>query len=120
MKKFLAVFCLLLCAATLQAKDKPDPAEFNIKIHVSASQVIFTPPFITVIDTVLNGNKVRLAGYLGGNNLVNSHSVIDPGDYHIRLKDDKSEHNGSVIRQGYELLLPDGDVWECYIVGISE
>jgi hypothetical protein len=119
MKKFIAVFCLLLCAATLQAKDKPDPADFPIKIHISASQYVYLPGgFPVVVDTVLNGKKVKLGGFVLGSHV--SGVVINPGDYQIRLKEDKTEHNGSVIRQEYELLLPDGDTWDCWLVGISE
>jgi hypothetical protein len=129
MKKFVAVLFLLLCATTSQAKDKPNPADFNIKIHISATQVapyhqVFGTPSIPVLiaDTVLNGKKVKLgmvaSAYLhiGGQ----YPSILIPGDYQIRLMEDTSEHNGSVIRQGYELLLPDGGTWECYVVGISE
>ena len=121
MKKFVAVFCVLLCAATLQAKDKPNPADFNIKIHISASQIVYAPGLPTVVDTVLNGKKVKLGGYISvGRSMSASFPVINPGDYQIRLSEDKPEHNGSIIRQRYELLLPDGDTWECWIVGISE
>jgi hypothetical protein len=121
MRKFVAVLFLLLCATSLQAKDKPNPADFNIKIHISASQSVYVPGLSTVVDTVLNGKKVRLGGYINiSHSNITSYPVINPGDYQIRLREDKSEHNGSVIRQGYELLLPDGDTWECWIVGISE
>jgi hypothetical protein len=118
MKKFVAVFCLLLCAATLQAKDKPNPADFPIKVHISSTQVVNALGIQFVVDTVLNGKKVKLGG-----NPPPSHSlwaVINPGDYQIRLKKDESEKDGSIIRQKYELLLPNGDTWECFIIGISE
>ena len=63
MRKFIAVFCLLFCAATLQAKDKPNPTDYNIKIHISATQLIPTKDLPTLIaETLLNGKKVKLAG----------------------------------------------------------
>jgi hypothetical protein len=73
---------------------------------------------------VLNGKKVKLAGDLlvphGGQRYKTPYLILSPGDYQIRLKEDESEKDGSTIRQKYELLLPDGDTWECTIVGVSE
>ncbi|MGA2349467.1 MAG: hypothetical protein ABSF70_03460 [Terracidiphilus sp.] len=120
MRKFVAVLFLLLCATSLQAKDKPNPADFPIKIHISASQVVYAQPILIFVNTVLNGKKVTLGGYSSGHGVLVSYPVVNPGDYQIRLREDKSEHKGSFIRQEYELLLPDGDTWECWIVGISE
>jgi hypothetical protein len=123
MKKFVAVLFLLLCATTLQAKDKPNPADFNIKIHISASRVQFDGTAVLVFaDTVLNGRKVQLAGTPPGPRASIAYwaIAINPGDYQIRLKKDESEKDGSIIRQEYELLLPNGETWGCYLIGISE
>ncbi len=118
MKKFIAVLCLLLCAATLQAKDKPNPADFPIKIHISASQISPSREALPFkVNAILNGEKVILGGNLVSGRLW---PVIRPGDYQIRLKKDDSEKDGSIIRQEYELLLPNGELWQCNIVGISE
>jgi hypothetical protein len=122
MKKFVAVLFLLLCAATLQAKDKSNPADFNIKIHISATQMDFSyPVHMLLADTVLNGKKVKLGIAIPvihkfGSNLM----VLKPGDYQIRLLRDESEAEGAMIRLVYELLLPNGETVECAIVGISE
>jgi hypothetical protein len=128
MKKIVAVLFLLLCAATLRAK--PNPADFNIKIHISGSQVIpallaSDPDPFLFVDTVLGGKKVKLGGYVPFSShhvgsIAPPYSVLNPGDYQIRLKKDDSEKDSPIIRQKYELLLPNGDVWECSIVGISE
>src|ERR1017187_5070873 len=120
MKKFVAVFCLLLCAATLQAKEKPNPADFNIKIHISASENTPNPGFPITVDAVLNGKKVKLGGGANPGHSSSSWSVINPGDYQIRLKKDESEKDGSIIRQRYELLLPNGDTWGCSIIRSEE
>ena len=131
MKKFVAVFCLLLCAATLQAKAKPNPADFNIKIHISSTQlspnpnVLSNPSFpILIVDGLLNGKKVKLAGDLllpHGMHIIKApFLILSPGDYQIRLKEDDSEKDGSIVRQAYELLLPNGDTWQCSVIGISE
>jgi hypothetical protein len=122
MKKFVAVFCLLLSAATLQAKDKPNPANFPIKIHVSASQMDFAYPMhVLLADTVLNGKKVKLGIMIPdvhkfGSNLM----VLKPGDYQIRLLKDESEADGAMVRLEYEFLLPNGETVKSAIVGISE
>jgi hypothetical protein len=135
MKKIVAVLFLLLCATSLQAKnkplqakDKPNPADFNIKVHISSSQYIFQDndptlglgDSLLVCDTVLNGKKVKLAGrdYTLTHGFI--FALINPGDYQIRLIEDKSEKDGSIIRQKYELLLPNGETWECLVVGIFE
>jgi hypothetical protein len=125
MKKFVAVLCLSLCAATLQAKDKLNPADFNVKIHISASQIVLAKELrVLVVDTVLNGKKVKLEGDIPYPHGIHSGAapwpIIVPGDYQIRLKKDESEKDVSIIRQEYELLLPNGDTWQCTIIGISE
>jgi hypothetical protein len=125
MKKFVAALFLLLCTTSLQAKDKPNPADFNIKIHISATQLIPTSALPSlVVDAVLNGKKVKLAGNMllpHGIHLIKPpFLILSPGDYQIRLKEDDSEKDGSIIRQAYELLLPNRYIWECSIIGISE
>ncbi|MGA3373878.1 MAG: hypothetical protein ABSC48_19210 [Terracidiphilus sp.] len=124
MKKIVAVFCLLLSTAALYAKDKPNPADFNIKIHISATQLIPTNDLPTLVaETVLDGKKVKLAGNMPlpphGIHLLRP-SIIVPGDYQIRLKKDWTEKDSGTLNQEYELLLPDGATWDCWIIGISE
>lgn len=120
MKKFVAVFCLLFCAVTLQAKDKLTPADYPIKIHISASHIDYGPGRIFVADTVLNGNKVQLAGYFPPHSFSLREFVLKPGVYQIRLIEDGSEGGGLMIRQGYGLLLPNGEEWRCGITSITE
>jgi hypothetical protein len=125
MKKFATILFLLLYAASIQAKSKPDPADFNLKVHISATQLIPTSNFLYLFaDAVLNGKKVKLAGNMPSPHSIHAirypFSILGPGDYQIQLKQDESEMDGSVIRQGYELLLPNGDTWKCSISGISE
>jgi len=129
MKKFVAVFCLLVCAATLQAK--PNPADYNIKLHITSTQLAPNPYVlndssfpILIADAVLNGKKVKLAGNMllphGIHIIKPPFMILSPGDYQVQIKEDDSEKDGSIIRQKYELLLPNGDTWECSIIGVSE
>ena len=124
MKKLVATFFLLLCTTALQAKDKPNPADFNIKIHISATQIIPTQGFPSLVaETVLDGRKVKLAGDIPppphGIHLLRP-AVIIPGDYQIRLKKDWTEQNSGTLNQEYELLLPNGVIWTCWIIGVTE
>jgi hypothetical protein len=123
MKKFVAVLFLLLCSTLGQAKDKPTPAEYNIKVHISATHMrsVCGGGFCSLLlyaDAVLNGKKIELAG----NALViqKNSSLIGPGDYSLHLTKDIHNQDSSVFSQLYDLLLPDGLVWHCYTSGISE
>jgi hypothetical protein len=71
---------------------------------------------------VLNGKKVKLRFvppvHIHSSN--QSLPIIIPGDYQIRLIKDETETGSGTINQLYELLLPNGDIWEGNIIGISE
>jgi hypothetical protein len=119
MKKFIAVFCLLLCAATLQAKDKPNPADFPIKIHISGSHIEpYSGGTYLHVDTNLNGKKIELTGAAVTYKRIDM--LLIPGDYPAKLLNDSQNPNSAWLGQDYELLLPDGTTWHCSISGISE
>jgi hypothetical protein len=120
MKKIVAIFLLLLCATTLQAKDKLNPADFTIKVHISATHMQLNTPLGDVLyaDAILNGKKVELAGTAVL--IKNGYALIIPGDYTARLTKDNRNENGTLIRREYEVFLSDGTSWGCVISGISE
>ncbi|MFY9855225.1 MAG: hypothetical protein WAK26_15240 [Terracidiphilus sp.] len=114
---------LLLCSTLAQAKDKPTPADYNIKVHISATHMLPTCDgpgcgFLLYASAVLNGKKVELAGV----NVIieKTYSLIRPGDYSLKLTKDIHNQDSSVFLQSYDLLLSDGLVWHCYTSGISE
>ena len=128
MKNFLAVFCLLLSAATLQAKDKPNSADFNIKIHISASRILnyceagAVGPTICgyglSADATVDGRKFMIWG--ASNIDQYSFVVLVPGDYKARLTSDIHNSSNTVIHQEYDVVLSDSTIWHCRVIGLSE
>jgi hypothetical protein len=124
MKKLVIAFGLLLCAASSHAKDKPNPADYNIKIHISASHQktecvngLCNPNTLSV-DAILNGKKIELSG----NAVIVEHTVmlISPGDYSVKIIRDAHNSDSTLFNQEYDLLLPDNTVWHCTTTGVSE
>jgi len=124
MKKIVAVLFLLLCTTSLQAKDKPNPADYPVKMHISSTHFrnIFaqTPAEcdLLVADVIVNGIKLELAG--PALVIEKRFSLIRPGDYLAKLTKEVHNQDGSAFVQDYEILLPDGTIWKCYTFGISE
>jgi hypothetical protein len=111
MKK-LALLLLMLQTPMVFAADKPkaNPADFPLKLHItsSASRFVYegnTSLYIQVLETVINGQPTRLEG--------ESMGVLALGDYQARVSTKihgPRNPNTYDIYQGYELLLPDGNV----------
>ncbi len=129
MKKFFAVLCLLFSAATLQAKNTPDQAEYTIKVHISASTIpnlysVGIP--VMIAEAILNGKKIELSGnavLLDDRNQIksgNNAMLIVPGDYQARLIKEVHNSDSTLIHQEYDILLTDGIVWHCITNGIYE
>lgn len=136
MRKFVAILFVLFCSTCLiygqktrygQAPDKPNPAEYSIKVHISATHIrnACIQPGAGVIcgialyaDTVLDGKKIELSG--SAVITQKQPAVIVPGNYAARLTKDIHNSDGTLIHQEYDLLLPDGTVWHCATTGISE
>jgi|ERR1035437_2004530 hypothetical protein len=137
MKKFVAVLFLLLCSTSLiygqksrlgQATEKPNPAEYPIKVHISATHIRhYCTSFRDMVycvdglyaDAIVNGKKIELSG--SAKNILKHQSVlIIPGDYQIKLTKDNNSADGTLFGQEYDLLLPNGTIWHCVTSGISE
>jgi hypothetical protein len=123
MRKFVAVLFLLLCSTLAWSADKPNPADYTIKVHISESHIrqVCAGGFCNYIlyaDTVLNGKKIELEG---ADVIVKKKvMLIIPGDYQVKLTKDNQNSDGTLFSQEYDLLLPDGTVWHCSTSGISE
>ncbi len=133
MKKFFAVLFLVLCSTFLiygqkprlgQTPQKPNPVDYPIKVHISASRIVYycngdagCRPDLHA-DAILNAKKFDLTGTttLDRHNPV----LLIPGDYPARLTKDPQTGNSALIYQEYDVLLPDGTVWHCVTTGISE
>jgi hypothetical protein len=123
MRKFAAVLFLLLCSINGRAAEKPNPADYAIKVHISAS--FFKTECadglcrnILFADTILNGKKIELSGVAVI--VKRTLMLIAPGDYPAKLGNDIHNSNSTLFNQEYFLLLPDNIVWHCYTTRISE
>lgn len=109
MKKLALVFLMLQTASLLAATDKPNPADFAVKVHIvsSASQQMGGDTrtfYVQVLETVIDNQPVELQGP--------SQGVLALGDYPARVSaavHAPNKHPNSYdIYQGYDLLMPDG------------
>jgi hypothetical protein len=106
-----------------QVTEKPNPADYAIKVHVSKSQI--RPVCVSGLcndllyaDAVLNGKKIELSGT--DPIVKKTLMLIAPGDYPVKLTKDNHNSDGTLFSQNYDLLLSDGTVWHCWTSGISE
>jgi hypothetical protein len=120
MRKLTIVLLLVFCSAFAHARQKPNPADFTIKVHISATHFLVSPSttYMLYADAILNGKKLQLAGRAAL--IQNNYLLIAPGDYPVRLIKDVHNSDGTAIHQEYELLLTDGITWDCVVSGVSE
>jgi hypothetical protein len=123
MKMFIAVLFALLWTAFARAAETPNPADYTIKVHISASHldtrcVSGVCSNLLYADTLLNGKKLQLSG----NAVIVKKTLmlIAPGDYMAKLIKDVDNSNSSLFNQEYDLLLPGNIVWQCFTTGVSE
>jgi len=108
MKNFALALILLQPAALSATVDKPDPADFPIKIHVisSASGTSGTGAsafYAQILNVTIDGQPAELTG--------TSLGVLALGDYPARISPKvHGPHNPNTydIYRGYDLLMPDG------------
>jgi hypothetical protein len=123
MKSFASVLFLLLCTTFVQASEKPNPADFTIKVHITASHLKtecadVNCKNILYADSILNGKKIELSGVAVI--VKKTLMLIIPGDYPARLIRDEHNSDSTLFNQEFELLLPDNIVWQSFTTGISE
>jgi hypothetical protein len=109
MKKLALAFILLSSTFLFGASDKPNPADFAVKVHVvsSASQQTGGDTrtfYVQVLESVIDNQPVELQG--------SSQGVLALGDYPARVSaavHAPNKHPNSYdTYQGYDLLMPDG------------
>jgi hypothetical protein len=132
MRVFVATLLLLACSAPMnygqktrfgQKTESPNPADYALKAHVSASHyetecVSGACNDFLYADAILNGKKLRLSGKAVV--LTKTLVLIAPGDYPMKLISDVHNSDSSLLGQEYDMLLPDNVVWHCFTAGISE
>ena len=111
----LAIGCIP-CA--IAADSKPDPSQYTLAVHVSASAYESVENVsLQILTVTIDGKHYQLAGTT--NKGVHIDGLINPGDYHARLS--KDQHNTSYESlQEFELLFPDGTTRNFRVIAQSE
>jgi hypothetical protein len=123
MKRLAALLFLVLCAAFTLAAQTPNPADYTMKVHISASHLqgdcdqLGCGTYLHA-DSTLNGKKLQLSGNVV--RVKNIPMLIAPGDYPAKLTKDVHNSNGTLFVQGFDVLLPDNIIWHCATNGVSE
>lgn len=136
---FFFLPCLLLCSPSLFASTAPNPADYMVNIHVTASRVetdqqIGGGVFCYLLNATIDGVKYQLQG-----NIQNHHEGSNPaglkqvnfllgkgflslGDYKAKLMpaDPKNASYPYYVIKNYEILLPDGRLAEFQVIGQTE
>jgi hypothetical protein len=132
MRAFVATLLLLACFAPMnygqktrfgQKTEAPNPAEYTLKVHVSASRLKVECANgicsnVLYADVILSGKKLTLYG--NAVEVTKTLVLIAPGDYPMKLIKDVHNSDGSLLNQEYDMLLTDNIVWQSFTVGISE
>jgi hypothetical protein len=109
----LTLAILLLLSTAAWAAD-PNPADYNITVHVSKSRMVFERDAATqLLNVIIAGKKYELRSVP----LVNA--LLAPGDYKARLIRDEHETTYDSY-QIYEFLFPDHKARNFTVVGQSE
>jgi hypothetical protein len=117
MKKIVLVV-LLLSAFSFAANKPANPADYNVKVHVSASSLGGPSGASSFLNVLIDGKNYQLSAQQHADGKVKGWAVIALGDYKARLVTD--EHNAYEFTQVYEFLLPDGKTRKFGVVGTSE
>jgi hypothetical protein len=114
MKK-ITLAALLLFSAFAWAGDKPNPADYTVNVHVTASRMVSERDYnidVQKLNVVINGKKYELES--GGEG-----TLLALGDYKAKLV--KDEHKGTYDSlQVYEFLFPDQKTRKFTVVGQTE
>jgi hypothetical protein len=111
MKKL--AFVILLFSAVAWAAD-PNPAEYTINVHVSASRMVWegSPALSQELDVIVEGKRYVLFSS-------NVNALLALGDYKAKIV--KDEHRTAYDSfQVYEFLFPDKKTRKFTVVGLTE
>ena len=116
MKKMALIVLFLQSTLLLAASDKPNPADFPVKVHVVFSRYVQSVGY-QQIEALIDGERVELTGF--------SRGVLALGDYPARITPKvhgPKNPNTYDIYKGYEFLLPDGNLrtYQVTAMGQSE
>jgi hypothetical protein len=116
MKK-IALVILLFLSAFAWAKENPNPADYTINVHVSASKALEVNGsgggYLQKLTVGIDGKNYELEGSAGGPFL------LALGDYKAKIVTD--EHKGTYdLLRVYEFLFPDQKTRKFTMVGQTE
>jgi hypothetical protein len=100
---------LLLTSTLAFAATKPNPADYNLTVHVECS---FGWKVNEVLGVTVNGKQLELTSVEA------APLPLARGDYKARLEE-KPSGKSYEIDQSYELLFPDGKVREYHVSGFG-
>ena len=106
-------FVILLFSAGAWAAD-PNPAEYTINVHVSASRMVWegSPALSQELDVIVEGKRYVLFSS-------NVNALLALGDYKAKIV--KDEHRTAYDSfQVYEFLFPDKKTRKFTVVGLTE
>jgi hypothetical protein len=140
---FFFLPCFLLCSPSLFASTAPNPADYMVNIHVTASRVEqicqgfgagISSDAVLLLNATIDGVKYQLQG-----NIQNHHEASNPaglkqvnfllgkgflslGDYKAKLMpaDPKNASYPYYVIKNYEILLQDGRLAEFQVIGQTE
>lgn len=121
MKKAVLMFVLIF-SVSLWAGEK-DKAEYNINVHVSGVEWFpANGAAYMKLDVIVDGKKLLM--YVSPSSIhpgtfSSTAPVLNLGNYKARLSKDKASASYET-EQAYELLMPDGKVVKCILMGMHE
>ena len=122
------VLFMLLSSASLFAQDtKPNPADYNISVHVRASRLDVrcdstagggsSCEYLQRLKVTIDGKKYELIGGFGLGQM--RFGVLRTGDYRARITKENTSRSYEYVRE-YEFLFPDGHKRKYSVDGESE
>ena len=114
----LSILTLGCISRALAADSKPDPSQYTLTVHVSASAYeTVNVPAVEVLTATIDGKHYQLAGSTFNGRHFDG--LLDPGDY--RARSSKDQHaTGYESAQEFELLFPDGATRNFRVIAKSE
>ena len=114
MKKMALMLLLLQTTLLLAAADKPNPADFSVKVHVVFSRAVLVGSY-QQIEALIDGQRVELTGFSLG--------YLALCDYSARVSlkvHGPKNPNSYDIYKGYDFLMPDGNVRTYHVTAVGQ
>jgi archaellum component FlaG (FlaF/FlaG flagellin family) len=105
---WLLVVPVLFVTHLRAATQKVNPADYTVKVHVSAAQYVATDGLFEILTVTIDGKHYQLQGPTSSSKaFMHGNGLLNPGDYSAKLAVDTHKTAYESI-QTFELLMPDG------------